>query len=180
MVLQNFHFHAELIPGQHAAAKAHLVETGQHEQGTRFGANLIEGENRAGLRQRLDDQHPGHHRKIGKMTAEEWLVEGDVFDGEHVRSIELQDAIDQQERIAMRQGAQDSAEFVRLKAAAAHVVTTSRWSISWPPRSRTGWTVPIPARKPRESSSRSAPTPSARHPEGRASRSSHASCCNCG
>src|SRR5205807_3668302 len=62
-----------------------------------------EHEHARGLRHGLHDQHAGHHRKIGKMALEKRLVIGDVLDADYALRLQLDDAIHQQERVAMRQ-----------------------------------------------------------------------------
>ena len=61
-------------------------------------------EQRAGLRQRLADQHAGHERLVGKMAAKERLVDRDVLQRHDAPAVfELQDAIDELKRKAVRQ-----------------------------------------------------------------------------
>ena len=60
---------------------------------------------RAGrLRQALDDEHARHDRELREMPLEERLVDGDVLDADGALvAVHVDDAIDHQERIAMRQ-----------------------------------------------------------------------------
>src|SRR5215472_5519023 len=103
MKLDDFNFYPQLIARDHAAAKAHFVQPGQHEQARRISPNFVERENRARLRQRLDQQHARHHRMLRKMTGEIGFVEGDVLERYDAALFQLDDPIDQQKRIAMRQ-----------------------------------------------------------------------------
>jgi len=48
-------------------------------------------------------QYAGKNRIVGEMTGEHRFVEGDVFNAHHVRVAQLNNFIDQQKRIAMRQ-----------------------------------------------------------------------------
>jgi hypothetical protein len=62
------------------------------------------GEQARGLRHGFDHQHAGHHRVAGEMALEEGLVDGHVLErAQPLVRLDLQHAIHQQERIAMRQ-----------------------------------------------------------------------------
>ena len=55
------------------------------------------------LREGFDDQDSGHDRVLGKMTLKKMLVDGDILDANSpLADFELDDAIDQQERKAVR------------------------------------------------------------------------------
>lgn len=57
------------------------------------------------LRHGLQLEHAGHDRMAGEVFLEEWLVDGDVFDpGALGFTVEADDAIHQEERIAVRAG----------------------------------------------------------------------------
>ena len=57
------------------------------------------------LRQGLDDQHAGHDRHPRPVPVEERLVDAHVLDPDHASSgDQLEHPVDQQERVAMRQG----------------------------------------------------------------------------
>jgi len=65
-------------------------------------------QHRAGLRQRLDDQHAGHHRIMREMALEVGLVHGHALDADdRLAGLVLLAAIDQQERKAVRDPGQD-------------------------------------------------------------------------
>lgn len=56
-----------------------------------------------GLRHRFNDQHTGHNRVLREVALEERLVGGDVLDTDGFHTwFELDDAINQQERITVR------------------------------------------------------------------------------
>src|SRR6266571_4490212 len=60
------------------------------------------------LGHRLDDQDARHDRVAGEVALEERLVEGDVLDADHALPLlDLQDPIDQEERVAVREDLQD-------------------------------------------------------------------------
>ena len=63
------------------------------------------GQQAAGLRQRLDDQHARHDRVLGEVTVEERLVDADILVGANGLAFDIQlgNAIHQQEGIAVRQ-----------------------------------------------------------------------------
>ena len=63
-------------------------------------------EDGARLRERFDDQHPGHHRMPREVPREIRFVESDVLDRYDAALDQLDDAIDEQKRIAMGQEAQ--------------------------------------------------------------------------
>jgi hypothetical protein len=48
------------------------------------------------------------------MPLKKWFVEGDVLDRDYTSLVELEDTIHQQERVAMRQQAENSLNFGRL------------------------------------------------------------------
>ena len=81
----------------------HLLE--KIENGVLIGhlAHRLEREYSRRLRQRLQNQYPGHDRMVRKMPHEKWFVDRDVL----VRvngspRIAVDNSIDQQERVAMR------------------------------------------------------------------------------
>src|SRR6266566_2325873 len=110
MKLQYFHFHHELIAGDNSATKTDFVETGEHEETARARPRFAESENRARLRERLDDEDAGHHRMLREMPGEERLVEGYVLEGDDAALFELENSIDEQERIAMGEEPQHSGQ----------------------------------------------------------------------
>jgi len=89
MKFENFHFHPELIAGDDAAPKTHFVETGEHEETARTRAGFAQSENRARLRERLDDENTGHNRMLREMAGEERLVESDVLEGDDAAFFEF-------------------------------------------------------------------------------------------
>src|SRR5277367_1098633 len=153
MKFQNFYFHAKLIAGDYAAPKAHFVQSGQHEQACRVSADFVQREDCARLRQRFDDQHSRHHGMPRKVTGEVRFVEGDVLDRYDAALDQLDDSIDEQERIAMGQQPQYALEirdfriFRHRKLLRAQ--PTSRWSISWPHPIRSPTAATRPDRRSR-------------------------------
>src|SRR5208283_4735282 len=107
MMFQQPHFHFQLIARHNAPAEPGLVDPGQHKEAAAL-ANDTERENRGGLRQRFEKQHPRHDRHPREMTAEERFVDRDVFQRQDALTVLLKDTVDQQERIAMRQQAEET------------------------------------------------------------------------
>jgi hypothetical protein len=104
----------DLVAGDNPAAKADFVESGQHEQGLVFRAQVTKRDKRPRLGHRLYQQHAGHHRAAGKMSLEEGLVEGDVLDRDHPVFFKLEYTVDEQEGIPMGQHPEHSVEFSNL------------------------------------------------------------------
>ena len=68
----------------------------------------LEGEYTGRLRHCFENQHARHHRQLRKMTLEMRLVNRDIFNrGERLAGVALNDAIDQQKRVTMRQMLKD-------------------------------------------------------------------------
>src|SRR5262249_18495590 len=63
------------------------------------------------LSHRLQNEHSRHHRVARKMSLEELLVVGNVPDPYVALSLfELQESVDEEKRVTMRQGLQDLAD----------------------------------------------------------------------
>jgi hypothetical protein len=64
----------------------------------------LERKDGRGLRHRLDDEHARHHREVREVPGKERLVDGDVLDRRDAHVLlEGDDAIDEEERVAVRQ-----------------------------------------------------------------------------
>ena len=70
----------------------------------------LRGQERAGLRQRLDDQHARHHRVSREVAVEVGLVARDQLARDDLVAPDLVHAIDEQERIAVRKNPLDRAD----------------------------------------------------------------------
>src|SRR6185437_11559804 len=67
-------------------------------------SEALEGEHRRGLRHRLHDEDAGHHRVVREVPREERLVHRHVLDrDEALVLLVLDHAVDQQERVAVRE-----------------------------------------------------------------------------
>src|SRR5690606_6535427 len=94
-----------------------------HEIDQLAGAGEIEGldpEDRGGLGHRLDLQHARHDRAARKVALEELLVEADRLDRVNaLAELDADDAVDQQQRVAVGQGLEDSCDVERPRVAHA-------------------------------------------------------------
>jgi len=62
----------------------------------------------AGLRDGLDHHDAGHDWVVREVARELGLIDGDVLEGDDARArLDLQDAVDEQQRIAVRQDGHD-------------------------------------------------------------------------
>src|SRR5690606_6606840 len=101
--LDHLELKTKLVSGRHRAAELHAVD--RHEvHHLRFRViEVVHQEHSAGLRHSLDDQHTGHDRVPREVALEERLVDGDVLDADNSTvGLDLDDPIDQEERVAMR------------------------------------------------------------------------------
>src|SRR6185369_7018294 len=86
------------------ATKTCFFDPGKQNQLLIAIFDLAQGQHRADLGQRFDNKHAGHHGRAGKVTLEEWLVDTDLFDSnDSFAGYKLDDAVDEEKRIAMRQ-----------------------------------------------------------------------------
>src|SRR6185312_757391 len=70
-----------------------------------------EHQDAGGLRHALDQEHAGHHRVVRKVAEKLRLVDGDVLDADAgVVAADVDDAIDHDERVTVRQEPQDLAD----------------------------------------------------------------------
>src|SRR5690606_20489796 len=73
------------------------------------GSEMVHTERTGGLRQALDDQHARHYREAGKVALEERLVDADGLDDDRALvAVHVDDAVHEQERVAVRQQFQDA------------------------------------------------------------------------
>src|SRR5690606_27175543 len=102
---QELHRKPHGIARHHRTAEAGLVDGHEvDELAAPGGAAVMNDQAAGGLGHGLDHQDAGHHRVAGKVPGEERLVYGDVLDadGRNV-GIHLDDPVDHQERITVRQ-----------------------------------------------------------------------------
>src|SRR2546421_1828469 len=106
----------QLIARHHRVAHLDLVHREQDRQLAGV-FQLLAQQYAAELRHGLYDQDPGHDRRAGIMSLEEDVVEGDVLDPDRpLIPFDLQNAIDEQHRVAVRQDALDAPDVERRLA----------------------------------------------------------------
>ena len=102
------HLEAQRVAGQDRALEAAVVDAGEEAE---LAAVLVGSDRTAtarGLGQRLDHEHTGHDRATGEVTGELRLVGGDLLDRHRaLAGLELDHAVDEQERIPMRNDPHD-------------------------------------------------------------------------
>src|SRR3954451_8161054 len=97
-------FEPQLIAGYDRPAKAGLVDAAEEEELLLAIGHVAQAEDGRALRHRFDDQHAGHDRISGKVSLKELLVRRDVLQADDSLSVlDLEHAIDEQHRVAMRQ-----------------------------------------------------------------------------
>jgi hypothetical protein len=101
---QRSHFKHQRVTGNNGAAKPSFFDSGEQDQLLIAVINLTQRENSAALSHRLNHQNAWHYRCTGEMTLKIFFVEADLFDADDSFAWhEFDDAIDEEERIAMRQ-----------------------------------------------------------------------------
>jgi hypothetical protein len=91
------------------------------------------------LRQPFDDEHPRHDRELREMPLEERLVDGHALDADGALvAIHVDDAVDHQEGIAMRQELHHPRDVSRAEllrgTSLCHCLARSQLIVSPPPR----------------------------------------------
>jgi hypothetical protein len=101
-------FDAQLVAGHDGLAELGALDAGEdHELLVSIG-DLGKEKCSSGLSDGFDDEDAGHDRVTGKVSCEMRLVYGDVLDGDDaLATIDLDDAVDEKERVAMRKNALD-------------------------------------------------------------------------
>src|SRR5690606_17875066 len=106
------HLDVEPVARHHHVREAGVVHLDQvGETLARRGAAAQQlGQQPAGLRHGLDHQHARHHRPFREVALEICLVGGDVLVRQHAPGslLELDHAVDEQERVAVRQHPADA------------------------------------------------------------------------
>ena len=100
------HVEAHLVAGGDRLAELALVDGHEeHLLGAQLvGPDVAAADRARRLRHALDQQHAGEDRQSGKVAHELRLVGGDVLDADAgFVAVDLDDAVDHQERIAVRQ-----------------------------------------------------------------------------
>ena len=102
-------------PGTTMRLKRHVVDSGEEPE---LAAVLVEGQDRdaGGLGQGLDHQDAGHDRAPREVAGELRLVGADLLDPDRAPPrLELDDAIDEEERVAVRKDPHDVGRLERQR-----------------------------------------------------------------
>src|SRR5205085_2800299 len=98
------HFKHQRIARNNRPAETSFFDSGKQDQLLIAVLDLTKRENGAALSQGLNHQNAGHYRRAGKVTLEIFFVDADLFNADDAFARhEFDDAIDEEERIAMRQ-----------------------------------------------------------------------------
>ncbi len=76
------HFEPEAIARHHLTPELRVVDAAQIGTARRTAVRRLHEQQRGDLRERLDDQDPGHQRRARKVTLEVVLAHADVLDGD--------------------------------------------------------------------------------------------------
>ena len=108
---QDIDFHSELVARSYRFTKFGPLNTGKdHELLFAFG-DFRKQQRAARLRDGLDHQHAGHDRISGKVSHEIRFIHGDVLDGDNAFfALDLDDTVDEQKGVAMRQDGLDGGD----------------------------------------------------------------------
>ncbi len=111
------HMIVQLVAGKYGLAELGLVDPHEiDELGLVVLAEAVDAQRACGLRQALDDQHARHHRILREVALEERLVDGHVLDADaRLVAVDVVDAIEQQEGVAVRQQLQNLADVRRRR-----------------------------------------------------------------
>ena len=95
-------------------AEASALNTREHHQLVVAILDFRQQQGAAGLSDGFDDQHARHNRQVGEVPREEWLVYRDILDRYNaLLAREIDDAVNQQEGMAVWQNAQDLIDIQR-------------------------------------------------------------------
>ena len=101
------HLDTKLIAWHHGPPELRGIDRDQQHQLVIAIRNALENQHARRLRHGFHDQDAGHNRKLRKVPVEKRLVDGDILDADNPFRLEFEDAIDKQERVAMRQDLPD-------------------------------------------------------------------------
>jgi hypothetical protein len=100
------HFQAQRVTGHDRFFEPSIVDPDEVVDQALVGPMLftVKRQDRAGLRHRLDDQHPRHHRVMREMALEVRLVDRDILESSQMLArLAGEHPVDHQERVAVRQ-----------------------------------------------------------------------------
>lgn len=100
---QEIYFDSQLIARNNGSAEFRFIDRGQ-EHGLALAVLYpAEDEHARDLRHRFDDQNAGHDGVARKMADKERFIDRDVLDADDSHVLKLENAINEQKRIAMRE-----------------------------------------------------------------------------
>src|SRR5579863_106536 len=102
--IHDFYFELELISGNDWPPEPRVIHGNKVEELALALRNLQQQEQTARLRHRLDDQYTRHNRLAREVPLKKLLVDRHVLHADNaLQALHLQNSIDHQKRIAMRQ-----------------------------------------------------------------------------
>src|SRR5262245_31207544 len=105
--LEQRHLEAQLVAGHNRTAELCVLDGYQEHQLFVAILDAFEDEDAGCLRHRFNDEDAGHDGKIRKMSAKKRLVGGHVLDADDTLGGKLDDFVDEQHWVAMRQDLPD-------------------------------------------------------------------------
>src|SRR5215204_3869046 len=100
----------ERVAGDYGSAEAGVVDAAEEDELALAPLYLLERIDRAHLRHRLDDEDAGHDGRAGEVSLKEMFVDRHLLDPDDTHALrQLDDAIDEQERVTVRQNLLDGA-----------------------------------------------------------------------
>src|SRR4029078_9402859 len=106
-------FNSHLISRDHLSAEFGALNSGEHDQLLVPIGHFGQRERAASLRDGFYDEHSGHDRRAGKVADKKRLIDGDVLDRhDALLAREVDDAVDEQHRVAMRKNPHDVVDVV--------------------------------------------------------------------
>ena len=107
-------------PGMTGRRKRGVFDAGEDHELVVAVGDLGEQERAAGLGDGFDHEDAGHDGVVGEVAREVRLVDGDVLDGDDaLLRLHLDDAVDEQERVAVREDGHDLDDVHRAFAGAS-------------------------------------------------------------
>ena len=101
------HFNAKLVAGANGPAEFRPFDRSQQDDFTLSIRHRFQYQHARHLRHRFDDENTRHHREVGEMPGEEGFVGRDILDAYDAQFLEFDNAVDQQERVAVGQNVAD-------------------------------------------------------------------------
>ena len=101
---QSSYLEDQSVAGNDRSPKTRFFDAGKQDEFLIAILDLTQRQNGSDLGQRFNYQHPGHHRRAGKVALKKILVDTHLLDtDDSFAGDELYDSIDEEKRIAVRQ-----------------------------------------------------------------------------